>query len=368
MLRGRGTGLSCRRCVEIEETPDCALPSSRQPVAPRMLASCRCHVSRHFWPTALLEVPLRPLLTMLAERIAGMMDNLRDEMVSMLRDHEERGCLITELQDQLKTQSMKVEDLEKQVEELKELLASWHTPDSPESQETRTPPCQGSPVHSEPDSEAAEPRPSEVAKLLLQQIFFRVGKADKAEESKESKEEVVPVKAVKCQMTEITVASHNVAQWRCVWRQGMDVRSGPYVARSGIVGFLKSGQVCTVSEEKIGQQGTVFLKLADGAGWVFTQSRAGRFCVRAGDEWQSWRSGAQKVSHEEDAWTWKDQGQDDRRGSWSQSSWQEHDTPKTNRRRSWTSQSAASSSWGQVPPERPLRMAGCHSSSAKSDT
>ena len=30
-------------------------------VALRMLASCRYHVSRHFRPTALLEVPLRPL-------------------------------------------------------------------------------------------------------------------------------------------------------------------------------------------------------------------------------------------------------------------------------------------------------------------
>ena len=281
---------------------------------------------------------------MLAERVAGMMDNLRDEMVSMMRDHEQRGCLITELQDQLKTQTMKVQNLEKQVVVLKELLASLHTPDTPDSQETRTPPSQRSPEHSESDSEAAEPRPSDIAKLLLQQVFFRVAKADKAEESKESEEKVEPVK---CQMKESTVASHDAAQWRCVWRQGMDVRSGPYVARKGIVGFLKSGQVFTVSEEKPGQEGTVFLKLADGDGWVFTKGRAGTFCVPAGNEWQSWRSGAQTVSQDNQAWTWKGQGKDDPRGSWSRSSWQEHEAPKTNWRSSWTSKSTPSSSWAK---------------------
>ncbi|CAE7438639.1 unnamed protein product [Symbiodinium microadriaticum] len=280
---------------------------------------------------------------MLAERVAGMMDNLRDEMVSMLRDHEQRGCLVTELQDQLKTQTMKVHDLEKQVEELKELLASLHTPGTPDSQETRTPPSQRSPEHSESDSEAAEPRPSDIAKLLLQQVFLQVAKADKAEESKESEE----VEPVKYQMKESTVASHDVAQWRCVWRQGMDVRSGPYVARKGIVGFLKTGQVFTVSEEKPGQEGTVFLKLADGNGWVFTKGRAGTFCVPAGDEWQSWRSGAQAVSQEDQAWAWKGQGKDDPRGSWSRSSWQEHEAPKTNWRSSWTSKSTPSSSWAK---------------------
>ena len=56
----------CCRVLDTEEVHEAqaassALPSSRQPVALRMLASCRYHVSRHFRPTALLEVPLRPL-------------------------------------------------------------------------------------------------------------------------------------------------------------------------------------------------------------------------------------------------------------------------------------------------------------------
>ncbi|CAE7036598.1 unnamed protein product [Symbiodinium sp. CCMP2456] len=104
---------------------------------------------------------------MLAERIAGMMDSLKDEMVSMWRDQEQRGCLITELHDQLKTQTMKVQDLEKQVEELKEFLASLHIPHTPDSQETRTPPCQRSPEHSESDGEAAEPGPPAPGRRML---------------------------------------------------------------------------------------------------------------------------------------------------------------------------------------------------------
>ena len=83
-------------------------------------------------------------------------------------------------------------------------------------------------------------------------------------------------------------------RWKCLWCSGMDIRSHPQVQRSGVIGLLKYGQIFDVLEERPGREGTLFLKLWDGPGWVFNQSRCGTFCIKVVDEvstdvWKDWQ-------------------------------------------------------------------------------
>ena len=66
------------------------------------------------------------------------------------------------------------------------------------------------------------------------------------------------------------------------------------VARRGIVGFVEYGTQFEVIEERIGREGTIFLKLiflklADCSRWLFSHTRSGTFCTRVG--WQNWCDG-----------------------------------------------------------------------------
>ncbi|CAE7801176.1 unnamed protein product [Symbiodinium sp. CCMP2592] len=200
------------------------------------------------------SIPLRA--TMLVQRVAAMFDELRDQVVAMVQEHEQQGNQVTELHGQLAAQTQRVEAVEAELQGLRQLLVS--------ETETRTPPSPNNMVDSPSDSpisgSAEEMRPSRRAttKALLKHLYARVGA--KAEEM------------------------------GAVWHPGMDIRSERIMQRKGVVGFLSFGEVFDVIEEWPGRQGTVFLKLARDKGWVFNRSRTGTFCVPVGSEWQDWRS------------------------------------------------------------------------------
>ncbi|CAE7270777.1 hmp [Symbiodinium sp. KB8] len=64
------------------------------------------------------SVPLRA--TMMAQRVAAMFDELRDQVVAMLQEHEQQGSQATELQGQLAAQTQRVEGLEAELQGLRQ--------------------------------------------------------------------------------------------------------------------------------------------------------------------------------------------------------------------------------------------------------
>ena len=115
----------------------------------------------------------------------------------------------------------------------------------------------------------------------------------------------------------VEVEEQHTTRWVCVRRSGMDIRSGPYVQRTDVAGYLPAQKVFHASEERRGLHGTIFLKLADGTGWVFSETRSGTFCKPADAqhaemEWhgQPW------TCQEKDNREWKDHHEK----SWSGSS------------------------------------------------
>mmetsp|Transcript_13129 Transcript_13129/g.27463 ORF Transcript_13129/g.27463 Transcript_13129/m.27463 type:complete len:322 (-) Transcript_13129:144-1109(-) len=272
---------------------------------------------------------------MLAQRVAAMFDELRDQVVAMVQEHEQQGSQVTELQGQLAAQTQRVEALEAELQGLRQLLVQ----DAEESEtETRTPPSPAHKVDSPTSgSDGSETRSDEeielsrraIANLLLKKLYARVG----AEAEKTTEVEAFP------QVEEPPDDGPEVTQWRCVWRPGMDIRGERSVQRKGVVGFLSSGEVFDVVEEWPGREGTVFLKLAGDKGWVFNKTRTGTFCVPVGSEWQDWRGSASTSHKDENHKPWTANDRDHQQQAWNNSpSWNGRD-------REGEQGSRSSSSW-----------------------
>ena len=181
-----------------------------------------------------------------------------------------------------------------------------------------------------------EEDPSEIASLLLRQIYASL----KKESTSEVKPDAPQVQEVPASIP-ASRDSPELSRWRCVWRGGMDVRSQPQVQRTGITSYLKWGEEFGVCEERPGRDGTVFLKLSDSEGWVFTQTRSGRFCVpvekepAAENAWRDYQ-GPAYASWDYDShgtWstssTWRDR-------EWSNNhSWAQKDYADAGRSRGW---------------------------------
>ncbi|CAE7403760.1 unnamed protein product [Symbiodinium microadriaticum] len=65
------------------------------------------------------SVPLRA--TMMVQRVAAMFDELRDQVVAMVLEHEQQGGQLTELQGQLAAQTQRVEALEAELQGLRSM-------------------------------------------------------------------------------------------------------------------------------------------------------------------------------------------------------------------------------------------------------
>ena len=252
---------------------------------------------------------------MLSQRVAAMFDELRDQVVAMVQEHEQQGSQMTELQGQLAAQTQRVEALEAELQGLRQLLVQ----DAEESEtETRTPPSSPNTVDSPTSVSDEEMEPSRlaIANSLLKHLYARLG----AKETKE-KGEVGEVEAKEPQVPkEVPEDGYGPkpTHWRCVWRPGMDIRSERNVQRKGVVGFLSCGEVFDVIEEWPGIYGTVFLKLAGDKGWVFNKTRSGTFCVPAGSEWEDWR-GPATTNKDEGTKPWTANNRDHQQGSWNHS-------------------------------------------------
>ena len=271
---------------------------------------------------------------MMAQRVAAMFDELRDQVVAMVQDYDHQGSQITELQGQLAAQTQRVEALEAELQGLRQLLGQ----DAEESEaETCTPPSPNmvdSPTSG--SDEEMEPNRRVIANSLLKHLYALVGAKDKEKKEVEALPQV-----------QEAPDGHGPkpTHWRCVWRPGMDVRSERTVQRKGVVGFLSCGECFDVIQEWRGREGTLFLKLAGDKGWVFDKTRTGTFCVPVGSEWQDWRG---PEGHK--AWTANNR---DQHGSWNNApggngrdrggdkwkwAWDDND-------RGWGSSKQSSSSW-----------------------
>ncbi|CAE7661209.1 unnamed protein product [Symbiodinium pilosum] len=264
-----------------------------------------------------------------------------------------QGEVVVDLQKKLTMQSERIEALEAELQELKDFMAAMET----QTEAACTPVDQaeaedGSEAEASRDDEAA----SAVARLLLQHVYLQVDTCQ-CESSPELKLEQVqevlethPEVKVAEQVQEV-LETHDRPQptrWKCLWRSGMDIRSHPQVQRSGIIGLLKYGQIFDVLEERPGREGTVFLKLWDGPGWVFSQSRCGTFCIKVVDEastdaWKDWQGPSLAEKYEgQGAWntssSWRSQDENDQ--DWSKAAWAEHQHEEA----SW-SHSSAWASW-----------------------
>ena len=136
--------------------------------------------------------------------------------------------------------------------------------------------------------------------------------------------------------------------WKCVWRQGMDVRSWPQTARQNIVGCLSCGEIFEVAEERRFRDGSegVFLRLANKQGWVFSKTRSGTFCIQVDDSCRQY-SNYPNTTASHDAWTW-DSGtadhQRDRTSAWQQ--WSEYSSDSsTYLRLRWPADAKSWDSW-----------------------
>ena len=210
-----------------------------------------------------------------------------------------------------------------------------------ESESTGTPPAptpEELEEQTDSDAELPPPSPSQIAKILLQQVFTRLAAkgettedVQKSQSDDASKWEAGPGVEVEEQQTitqstdarilqacpAVEVEEQHTTRWVCVRRSGMDIRSGPYVQRTDVAGYLPAQKVFHVSEERRGLHGTIFLKLADGTGWVFSETRSGTFCKPADAQHaeMEW-NGQPWTCQEKDNRGWKDHHEK----SWSGSS------------------------------------------------
>ena len=266
---------------------------------------------------------------MMAQRVAAMFDELRDQVVAMVLEHEQQGGQVTELQGQLAAQTQRVEALEAELQGLRQLLGQ----DAEESEaETCTPPSPNmvdSPTSG--SDEEMEPNRRAIANSLLKHLYALVGAKAK---------EIGEVEAVP-QVQEVRDGhGPKPKHWRCVWRPGMDIRSERTVQRKGVVGFLSCGETFHVIQEWRGREGTLFLKLAGDKGWVFDKTRTGTFCVPVGSEWQDWRG---PEGHK--AWTANNRD-DPQHGSWNNApSGNGRDRGGDKWKWAWESSKESSSSW-----------------------
>ncbi|CAE7219708.1 unnamed protein product, partial [Symbiodinium microadriaticum] len=123
------------------------------------------------------------LCPMSAEQIALMFDHLRDQVVLALKAKEEDASMIADLQQQLGAQTEKVKILEAQLQELRQVVLGLTQEEveeegEEESESTGTPPAPTpEELEEQTDSDAehlATPSPSQIAKILLQQVFTRL--------------------------------------------------------------------------------------------------------------------------------------------------------------------------------------------------
>lgn len=76
-------------------------------------------------------------------------------------------------------------------------------------------------------------------------------------------------------------AESGVAVWRCEFEHGVDVRIAPDISAERSDKALEAGDIFRVSEERLGKDGVLYLRLEDGAGWVFDRKPGlGILCVR----------------------------------------------------------------------------------------
>ncbi|CAE7029712.1 msrA [Symbiodinium sp. CCMP2456] len=280
---------------------------------------------------------------------------------------------MADLQRQLGTQTQKVKILQAELEELKQVvlgLTQVEEEEGEHSEETGTPPPPSADELEElTDSDTdplPPPPPSLIARILLQQVFTCVaGKNETAAHVQKShaddtriKEADPAVEVERGQQTTmqsgpaVEVEEPHTTRWVCVRRSGMDIRSGPYVQRTHVAGYLPAQKVFDVCEERRGLHGTVFLKLADGSGWVFSETRSGIFCEPADARHK-------KMEGEKHGHAWTYQGQESfpwkgsHENSWSGSSdsenrwWTAQDTVNNGSwNRSWSgSADSKSSEW-----------------------
>ena len=286
------------------------------------------------------------LCPMSAEQIALMFDHLRDQVVLALKAKEEDASMIADLQQQLGAQTEKVKILEAQLQELRQVVLGLTQEEveeegEEESESTGTPPAPTpEELEEQTDSDAehlATPSPSQIAKILLQQVFTRLAAKGETTEGvqKSQSDDVImwagPGVQVEEQQTTtqsadarilqacpaVEVEEQHTTRWVCVRRSGMDIRSGPYVQRTDVAGYLPAQKVFHVSEERRGLHGTIFLKLADGTGWVFSETRSGTFCKPADAQHAEMEWTGQP-------WTWQEKDnrgwKDHHEKSWSGSS------------------------------------------------
>ncbi|CAK9057534.1 unnamed protein product [Durusdinium trenchii] len=84
--------------------------------------------------------------------------------------------------------------------------------------------------------------------------------------------------------------------WRCEYKHGVDIRAGPAIAEPRMPHALEPGEEFLVEREEMGTDGILYLKLADGRGWVFDQKPSlGVICAPAREKAAlPRRSGAQE--------------------------------------------------------------------------
>ena len=127
---------------------------------------------------------------MMAQRVAAMFDELRDQVVAMVHEHEQQGSQVTELQGQLAAQTQRVEALEAELQGLRQLLGQ----DAEESEaETCTPPSPNmvdSPTSG--SDEEMEPNRRAIANSLLKHLYALVGAKAKEKGEVEALPQVLP--------------------------------------------------------------------------------------------------------------------------------------------------------------------------------
>ncbi|CAE7424847.1 msrA [Symbiodinium microadriaticum] len=110
---------------------------------------------------------------MSAEQIALMFDHLRDQVVLALKAKEEDASMIADLQQQLGSQTEKVKILEAQLQELRQVVLGL-TQAEVEEEGEENPSRRELEEQTDSDAELPPPSPSQIAKILLQQVFTRL--------------------------------------------------------------------------------------------------------------------------------------------------------------------------------------------------
>lgn len=98
-----------------------------------------------------------------------------------------------------------------------------------------------------------------------------------------SQRKLIPTAQIHQHIAAISPGKSQVNTWRVAFSGNLGIRSMPHAFEAQIPGaFLQGGELFGVTEELQGVDGVLFLKLADGRGWVFNSwPGEGDVCVRA---------------------------------------------------------------------------------------